>query len=124
MDRVRKTATTITMLHVNDNKANKVSRGRTTKFVTSRKVFWACSGRLVTRHRWFGNLTAEEVWLKSDAPGCNKIIITKNKKFRDPPSRCSSLWQRVPQFRESFIDALPMSTLVQIIPVDKISSSH
>ena len=97
MDCVRKIATTITMLLVNDNKANKVSRGRTTKFVTSRKVFWACSGRLVTRHRWFGNLTAEEVWLESDAPGCNKIIITKNKKFRDPPSRCSSLWQRVPQ---------------------------
>ena len=73
MDRVRNTATRMTALHVIDNKANKVSRGRTTKFVTSRKVCCACSGRLVTRHRWFRNLT---VWLKREAPGCNKKIIT------------------------------------------------
>ena len=124
MDRVRKTATTITMLHVNDNKANKVSRGRTTNFVTSRNMFCACSGRLATRHRWFGNLTAEAVWLKSEAPGCNKTIITIPVKFRDPPSRCSSLWQRVSQFRGSYIDDLPMSTIVQTIPVDKISTNH
>ena len=76
MDRVRKTATRIIMLHVNENKANKVSRGRTTKFVTSRKVCCACSESLLTRHCWFGNLTAEEVWLKSEAPTCNKTIKT------------------------------------------------
>ena len=81
MDRVRKTATRMTALHVNDNKANKVSRGRTTKFVTSRKVCCACSGRLVRRHRWFGNLTAEAVWLKREAPGCNKTIITIPVEF-------------------------------------------
>ena len=81
MDRVRNTATRMTALHVIDNKANKVSRGRTTKFVTSRKVCCACSGRLVRRHRWFGNLTAEAVWLKREAPGCNKTIITIPVEF-------------------------------------------
>ena len=76
MDRMHKTATRMTALHVNDNKANKVSRGRTMKFVTSRKVCCACSGRPLTRHCWLGNLTAEAVWLKSEAPGCNKTKIT------------------------------------------------
>ena len=91
MDRVRKTATRITVLHVTDKKASKLSRGRTTKLVTSRKVCCACSGRLVTRHCWLGNLTAEAVWLKSEAPGCNKTIITVPVKFRDRRSRCNSL---------------------------------
>ena len=71
MDRVRKTATRITALDVTDNKANKVSRGRTTKLVTSFKVCCACSGRLVKRHCWFGNSTEDAVWLK-DSLACNK----------------------------------------------------
>ena len=81
MDRVRKTATRMTALHVNDSKANKVSRGTTTKLVTSRRVCCACSGRLVKRHCRFGNLTAEAVWLKSEAPGCDKTIITIPVEF-------------------------------------------
>ena len=124
MDRMRKTATRMTALHVIDNKANKVSRGRTTKFVTSRKVCCVCSGRPLTRHCWFGNVSAEAVWLKSEAPVCNKTIKTVPVRFLDRQSRCSSLWQRVPQFRESYIDALAMTTLVQTIPVDKISTIH
>ena len=63
MDRVSKIATRITVLHVTDNKANKVSRGRTTKLVTSFKVCRACSEMLLRRHCWLGNLTAEAVWL-------------------------------------------------------------
>ena len=122
MDRMRKTATRMTALHVIDNKANKVSRGRTTKFVTSRKVYCACSERPLTRHCWFGNLTAEAVWLKSEAPVCNKTIKTVPVRFLDRRSRSSSLWQR--EFRGSYIDALPMNTLVQTISVDKISTSH
>ena len=98
MVRMRKTATRMTALHVTDNKANKVSRGRTTKLVMSRKVCCACSGRLVKRHRRFGNLTAEAVWLKSKAPGCNKTIITVPVKFFDRRNRRNFLWQRVPQF--------------------------
>ena len=68
MDGVRKIATRITVLHVTDNKANKVSRGRTTKLVTSCKV---CSGRLVKRHCWFGKSTDDAVWFK-DSFACNK----------------------------------------------------
>ena len=124
MDRMRKTATRMTALHVIDNKANKVSRGRTTKFVTSRKVCCVCSGRPLTRHCWFGNVSAEAVWLKSEAPVCNKTIKTIPVKFLGRPSRCSSLWQRVPQLRGSYIDALAMTTLVQTIPVHKISTIH
>ena len=124
MDRMHKTATRMTALHVIDNKANKVSRGRTTKFVTSRKVCCVCSGRPLTRHCWFGNVSAEAVWLKSEAPVCNKTITTIPVKFLGRPSRCSSLWQRVPQLRGSYIDALAMITLVQTIPVDKISTIH
>ena len=96
MDRMRKTATRMTELHVIDNKANKVSRGRTTKFVTSRKVCCACSGRLVKRHFRFGNLTAEAVWLKIEAPCCNKKITTIPVKFLDRRNRRNFLWQRAP----------------------------
>ena len=106
IDRVRKTATRMTALHVIDNKANKVSRGRTTKLVTSRKVCCACSVRPLTRHCWFGNLTAEEVWLKSDASGCNKRTITVPVKFLGRRSRCYSLWQRVQHFRFSYTDGI------------------
>ena len=71
MDRLRKIAKRITVLQVTDNKANKVSRGRTTKLVMSLKVCWACSGRLVKRHCWFGNSSGDAVWLK-DSVACNK----------------------------------------------------
>ena len=106
MDRVRKAATRITVLHVTDKKASKVSRGRRTKLVTSRKVCCACSGRLVRRHCWFGSLTVEAVWLKSEAPGCNKTIITVLVRFLDQRSRYNSLWQRVQHFRASYTDSL------------------
>ena len=68
MDGVRKIATRMTVLHVTDNKANKVSRGRTTKLVKSCKE---CSGRLVKRHCWFGKSTDDAVWFK-DSFACNK----------------------------------------------------
>ena len=71
MDRTRKIATRITVLHVTDNKANKVSRGRTTEFVTSRKVRCACSGRLVKRHSWVSNSTEGTDWFK-DSLAYNK----------------------------------------------------
>ena len=71
MDRMRKIATRVKALHVTDNKANKVSRGRTTKLVTSFKVRCACSGRLVKRHCWFGKSTEDVVSWK-DSVACNK----------------------------------------------------
>ena len=121
MDRVRKTATRMTALHVNDNKANKVSRGRTTKFVTSRKMCCACSVRPLTRHCWFGNLAAEEVWLKSEAPGCNKTIINAPVIFLGRRSRCYSLWQRTQHF---FLVKLIASSDKYTCPVDEISTNH
>ena len=78
MDRLRRTARKIRELHVTDSKANKVSRGRTTKFVTSRKVCCACSGMLAIRHRWFCILPEDAVWLKGDAPSCNKTMKTRS----------------------------------------------
>ena len=71
MDRTRKIATRITVLHVTDNKANKVSRGRTTEFVTSRKVRCACSGRLVKGHSWVSNSSEGTDWFK-DSLAYNK----------------------------------------------------
>ena len=76
MDRRRRTARKTRELHVTDNKANKVSRGRTTKFVTSRKVCCACSGMPAIRHRWFCSLPEDAVWLKGDAPSCDKTMKT------------------------------------------------
>ena len=55
------------------------------------------------RHCWFGNLAAEAVWLKSEAPGCNKTIITVPVKFLDRRSGRNFLWQGVPQFQRAHL---------------------